>query len=292
MGDIRKPKTRNLCGCGVRDHRKTFSLWFMVTFPNAKINLGLSVLRKREDGFHDIATVFYPIELCDVLEVIEGGAKPFSLDQSGLAVAGNPEENLCYKAWKMLAADFKLPNLQGHLHKVIPMGAGLGGGSADGAFMLKLINEVCKIGLDDDALIRYAARLGSDCPFFIRNKPVYATGRGEIMEEFPDVLSGYQVTVRKPDILVSTAEAYSWISPKEPNDDIREILKLNPSEWRGSLVNDFEAPVCARHPDVRALIDQLYNEGALYAAMSGSGAAVFGVFEKVVDIEINNVFYR
>lgn len=251
----------------------------MVTFPNAKINLGLRVLRKRNDGFHDIATVLYPVGLCDVLEVIEGGVKPFSLDQSGLAVAGNPEENLCYRAWKLLAADFNLPNLQGHLHKVVPIGAGLGGGSADGAFMLKLINEVCKIGLDDDALERYAAQLGSDCPFFIRNKPVYATGRGEIMEEFPDVLSGYQIIVRKPEISVSTAEAYSWVNPQESTEDIREILKSNPSEWRGRLVNDFEAPVCARHPEIRSHIDELYNEGAVYAAMSGSGSAVFGIFK-------------
>ena len=262
----------------------------MLTFPNAKINLGLRVLRKRNDGFHDIATVFYPVGLCDVLEVIEGGAKPFSLNQSGLAITGNPEENLCYRAWKLLAADFRLPDLQGHLHKVIPMGAGLGGGSADGAFMLKLINEVCNLKLDDRRLSDYAARLGSDCPFFIRNKPAYATGRGEKLEDFPEVLKGYQVVVCKPEMSVPTASAYSWITPNENTEDIREILKSKPSEWRGRLINDFEKPVRERYPQIRSLIDELYAEGAIYAAMSGSGAAVYGVFENSETREIKNVF--
>jgi 4-diphosphocytidyl-2-C-methyl-D-erythritol kinase len=262
----------------------------MIVFPNAKINLGLQVLRKRNDGFHDIATVFYPVPLCDALELIEGGSKPFTLDQSGLAVNGNPEENLCYRAWKLLAADFTLPHLQGHLHKVIPMGAGLGGGSADGAFMLKLINEVCHLKLDDRRLSDYAASLGSDCPFFIRNKPAYATGRGEKLEDFPEVFKGYQVVVCKPEMSVPTASAYSWITPNENTDDIREILKSEPSEWRGRLINDFENPVCERFPQIRSLIDQLYADGAIYAAMSGSGAAVFGVFENSETIEIKNVF--
>lgn len=261
----------------------------MVVFPNAKINLGLHILRKRTDGFHDLATVFYPVGWKDALEVVEGGKEAFKLTISGLEVSGDPESNLCYKAWKLISADYKLPNLQAHLHKVIPMGAGLGGGSSDAAFMLKLINDVAGLKLAEEKLMKYASQLGSDCAFFIQNRPAYATGRGEILNDFEGILKGYYIVVLMPDITVPTAAAYSWITPKDDREHIPQILKGKVSTWRELLVNDFEKPVCTRHTQIAELIAHLYSKGALYAAMSGSGAAVFGVFSKETKIDLPEV---
>jgi 4-diphosphocytidyl-2-C-methyl-D-erythritol kinase len=263
----------------------------MLSFPNAKINLGLQVLRKRKDGFHDLATVFYPAGWKDALELIVRGNIPFRLTTSGLSVNGDPESNLCYKAWKLISADYDLPALEAHLHKTIPMGAGLGGGSADGAFMLRLLNDVCQLRIPEEKLLIYAAELGSDCPFFIRNRPVYATGRGEILEEFPFVLEQYTMVILMPEIGVPTAAAFSWITPAESSSDLRETLKLPPEQWKGKLINDFEEPVSKKYPVIRQLIDYLYEKGALYAAMSGSGASVYGIYRELPEIDIPGMNY-
>jgi 4-diphosphocytidyl-2-C-methyl-D-erythritol kinase len=251
----------------------------MLSFPTAKINLGLQILRKRGDGFHDLETVFYPVGWQDALEVVANGEEPLQLTMSGLPVAGDLESNLCYKAWKLIAADYSLPPLQAHLHKMIPMGAGLGGGSSDAAFMLKLLNEVNHVGINEDKLCSYAAQLGSDCAFFVRNKPAFATGRGEVLEDFLLDLSNYYLQIVMPEVTVPTAAAYSWITPMDNRKDIQSILQQPIATWKTELINDFQQPVCERFPIIAELISQLYNEGAIYAAMSGSGAAVFGIFD-------------
>ena len=226
----------------------------MILFPPCKINLGLQVLRKRTDGYHDLCTVFYPAGWCDALEVIVGGKAPFEITLSGLPVPGNVENNLCYKAWQLLAADYKLPPLKAHLHKVVPMGAGLGGGSSDGAVMLKLINEVCKLNLSKEQLFGYASQLGSDCPFFIEAKPVIATGRGEVLEPVNLDLSSYYLFIIMPELTVGTAEAYSWVKAKESEVDLKDIIRLPIEQWQGKLVNDFQQPVGQRHQVIKELI--------------------------------------
>lgn len=256
----------------------------MIDFPPVKINLGLSVLRRRPDGFHDIESVFYPVPWCDILEVVATGTEEFAFSSSGLAVPGSIEKNLCYKAWDLLRQDFQLPPLQAHLHKILPMGAGLGGGSSDGAAMLQLINNVAELKLSKQQLEAYAATLGSDCPFFIRRKPCLVTGRGEVLEEIPLSLSGMHILLVMPPVSVGTAEAYSWIRPSEPRHRVSEVIMQDPDNWRKMLVNDFEKPVSDRHPVIARLRESLYAQGAVYSAMSGSGAAVFGLFRSEPDI--------
>jgi len=259
----------------------------MILFPNAKINLGLNVIRKREDGFHDIATVFYPIRFKDALEVIEDkdrhGFIKFSC--SGLPVFGSEEDNLCIQAYYLLKRDFpNLPAIRMHLHKAIPMGGGLGGGSADGAFVLKLLNEKFDLDLSTAQLLDYAAALGSDGPFFIINKPCFATGRGEVLEEIALDLSAYKIVLVNPNIHVSTAWAFGQLSLKgsdgsKPSDPL-SVIRQPISTWKDNLQNDFEKPVFEKYPEIKNIRDELYNAGAIYAAMSGSGSTVFGIFEK------------
>ena len=259
----------------------------MLLFPNAKINLGLNVLRKREDGFHDIATIFYPVRLADALEVIEDkdrhGFIKFSC--SGLPVFGSEEDNLCIQAYYLLKRDFpNLPAIRMHLHKAIPMGGGLGGGSADGAFVLKLLNEKFDLNLSTTQLLDYAAALGSDGPFFIINKPCFATGRGEILEEITLDLSAYKIVLVNPNIHISTAWAFGQLALKGSDDSKRSdplnIIRQPINTWKENLQNDFEKPVFNKHPGIKNIKDQLYNAGAIYAAMSGSGSTVFGIFEQ------------
>lgn len=259
----------------------------MIVFPNCKINLGLQILNKREDGYHNLATVFYPVGWKDVVEVIrkdDGRQKThdISFSSSGLEVAGDPQNNLCIKAYQLLKKDFpSLPSVQMHLHKTIPMGAGLGGGSADGAFTLKLLNDKFQLGLSQQQLIDYALQLGSDCPFFILNQPVYATGRGEIIEPFNLDLSAYQFVIVNPGIHVNTGWAFAQLQLKDaPRPDLRTIVQQPINTWKEELINDFEAPVCKAHPEIAAVKEELYNAGALYASMTGSGSTVFGVFER------------
>jgi 4-diphosphocytidyl-2-C-methyl-D-erythritol kinase len=261
----------------------------MVLFPNCKINLGLNIIRKREDGYHDLETVFYPIGLKDALEGIKSGVSslvPSTRDGivftgSGLQVAGEMGDNLCVKAWHLLKKDFPdLPGIQMHLHKTIPMGAGLGGGSSDGAFALLLINDICALNLSQEQLINYALQLGSDCPFFILNKPCFATGRGEDMLPVELDLSQYRFVLVNPNIHVSTAQAFSKIIPQKPSRCVRDIIQLPVPEWKEWLVNDFEKTVSDLYPAIAAIKQELYKHGAVYASMTGSGSTVFGLFDK------------
>ena len=262
----------------------------MVLFPNCKINLGLNIIRKREDGYHDLETVFYPIGLKDALEGIKSGVSNADviLSSSGLQVAGKPADNLCVKAYTLLKKDFPdLPAVQLHLHKTIPMGAGLGGGSADGAFALRLLNELCGLALSQEQLISYALQLGSDCPFFILNKPCFATSRGENMQPVELDLSGFSFVLVNPNIHVSTAQAFANIQPQKPGHSIADIIQLPVKEWKGLLLNDFEKPVSDVYPEIAVIKQELYQQGAVYASMTGSGSTVFGLFDKTTTPSFN-----
>lgn len=280
----------------------------MILKTNVKINLGLNVLRKREDGFHDLETLFLPChEYGDSLEVITGDDYSrtsaalfarYSDDQvaQGISEDGKlmitiareegvdwePMKDLCAKAYALLAKDFDLPAVKIFLEKKAPVGAGLGGGSADAAFTLRALNELCGLGLSDEALALYASKLGSDCAFFIFNRPMLGSGRGEILEpvDFDLEALGLQLQVLVPEgIAVSTAEAYRGVTPKEPSIRIREVLARPSSEWKELLVNDFEASVFPEHKELAAIKQSLYDSGAVYAAMSGSGSALFGLYQ-------------
>ena len=258
----------------------------MVLFPNSKINLGLNIIGKRSDGYHDLETVFYPIGLKDAIEVIE---KPvFQFATSGSAINGNDNTNLCVKAYDLLKKEFpKLPPIQLHLHKAIPIGAGLGGGSADGAFTLKALNKKFRLELSQKQLIDYSSQLGSDCPFFIINKPCYAEGRGEILEEIELDLSGYKFILVHPGIHISTAWAFANINPGKPIMRIKEIIKKPPALWKHELKNDFEEPVFNKYPEIKKIKDDLYSAGAVYAAMSGSGSSVYSIFDKTNNFSLS-----
>ena len=280
----------------------------MILKTNVKINLGLNVLRKREDGFHDLETLFLPChEYGDSLEVITGDDYSrtsaalfarYSDDQvaQGISEDGKlmitiareegvdwePLKDLCAKAYALLAKDFDLPAVKIFLEKRAPVGAGLGGGSADAAFTLRALNELCGLGLSDEALALYASKLGSDCAFFIFNRPMLGSGRGEILEpvDFDLEALGLQLQVLVPEgIAVSTAEAYRGVTPKEPSIRIREVLVRPSSEWKELLVNDFEVSVFPEHKELAAIKQSLYDSGAVYAAMSGSGSALFGLYQ-------------
>jgi 4-diphosphocytidyl-2-C-methyl-D-erythritol kinase len=251
----------------------------MITFPNAKINLGLNITEKRADGFHNLETVFFPVGWCDALEFAE--AEEFQFSTSGISIAGDPEANLVVKAYRLLQKDFNLPVLKIHLHKQIPFGAGLGGGSSDAAFMLKLLNKSYHLGLNDTELLEYAAVLGSDCPFFILNKPVFATGRGELMEEFDLRLNGMFILLVKPPVEVPTAKAYQLIVPKKSTVSLQQSLLLPVQEWQGRVVNQFEQSVFQLFPELEEIKIKLYKLGASYASMSGSGSCIFGLFNEL-----------
>jgi len=249
----------------------------MVTFPNCKINLGLNIVNKRSDDYHDIETVFFPVHLKDALEVIE--KEKFEFSTSGSTIEGETEKNLCIKAYDLLKKDLPhLPAVQIHLHKAIPIGAGLGGGSADGAFTLKLLNKKFQLKLSEKQLINYSLKLGSDCPFFILNKPCIATGRGELMEQIELDLSDFKILIVHPGIHISTAWAFANITPLKPPKSIKQIIQQPVSTWKDELINDFENPVFAKYPEIKIIKDKLYDAGAIYASMSGSGSAVYGIF--------------
>ena len=289
----------------------------MMVFPNAKVNLGLKVLRKRNDGFHDIETVMIPIGLYDVLEIIITETENTKMYVSGIDIRthGNHHEppaiqkkensliselvmdseskslslsmlggedlkqNLVMKVYELLKKDFRLPSVYIHLHKVIPVGAGLGGGSSDAAFAIKLFNELFELGLTDEKQMRYASVTGSDCAFFIRNTPAIATGRGEILSPLNLNLKDLFIYVVKPDFSVNTGYAYSLTKPSETGMSLNDIVKMPLEDWKNNLKNDFEKPVFGIYPELSAIKDMLYSSGAVYAAMSGSGSAVFGIFK-------------
>lgn len=269
----------------------------MVVFPNCKINLGLNVTNKREDGYHDIETVFYPVALRDALEIIpiqlsdnpkyntlhhlSEKSTEVSFNNSGLPIKGSQDENLCVKAYHLLKKDFPLlPTVAIQLHKVIPMGAGLGGGSSDGSFTLTLMNQLFQLNLSKKMLEVYALSLGSDCPFFISNKPCFAKGRGDILQEIPLNLSEYEIVIVNPGIHVSTAETFAQIIPTVPKLSLLKIIEQPLINWKNLLINDFEMDVCKSYPAIAQIKEQLYSMGAIYASMSGSGSSVFGIFEK------------
>ncbi len=258
----------------------------MTIFPCAKINLGLNVVSKRPDGYHNLETVFYPIPLYDALSVHKmdhhfPSEHPCDIKTTGINIDSDDEHNLVVKAYNLLARDFRLPRIHVHLHKRIPSQAGLGGGSSDAAYMIRLLDEEYHLNIGNAEMERYAAQLGADCAFFITSEPAFATGIGDILEpadgEYGN-LEGYHLALVKPDIAVSTREAYANIHPHQPAKCCREIVCQPISTWREELMNDFEAPIIALYPRIGEIKDQLYADGALYAQMSGSGSAVFGIF--------------
>lgn len=247
----------------------------MIVYPNAKINIGLNVLEKQADGYHKLSSVFYPVnELYDILEILP--AKHFSFSSSGIAIPGN--SNICVKAFELLKADFEIENVIMHLNKQIPIGAGLGGGSADGAFALKALNEIFKLELSIIELEEYALQLGADCPFFIENSPKYITGIGEKMRNINLDLSSYKLKFIYPDLHISTAEAYGGIIPSQPKTNLLDLINQPIENWKKSVKNDFEVAAFAKYPELAKMKEQLYADGAIYASMTGSGSVIYGVF--------------
>lgn len=265
----------------------------MILYPNAKINIGLNVVEKRADGYHNLETVFYPLNLLDALEITtdEHQADSVKLKVSGEAIAGRPSDNLVMKACNLMRSMFpeKIERLSVHLHKHIPTGAGLGGGSSDAAFTIKALNEKFSLGMSVDQMEQLSAQLGADCPFFIKNQPVFAEGIGDIFTDIDIVLKGKTLVLVKPGISVSTADAYSLVSPHKPQQSLRESLRLPVEEWKNHVVNDFESSVFKKFPEIAAIKDRLYDLGALYASMSGSGSAVYGIFNQPVQY-VDEVF--
>ncbi|ANR74180.1 4-(cytidine 5'-diphospho)-2-C-methyl-D-erythritol kinase [Prevotella scopos JCM 17725] len=258
----------------------------MITFPCCKINLGLNIVAKRPDGYHELETVFYPVPLCDALEIKKmdnefPSPTPIDLKVTGNAVECDERKNLVVKAYHLLAQDYKLPRLHAHLVKRIPMQAGLGGGSADAAYMIRLLDERFRLNMGNAEMERYAAQLGADCAFFIRSETAYATGIGEILapvDNDENNLEGYYLALVKPDVAVSTAEAFAGITPKKPVKNCRDIVRQPIDTWRTELTNDFEQTIFAIHPILATIKEKLYKNGALYAQMSGSGSTIFGIF--------------
>jgi len=266
----------------------------MVTFPNCKINLGLNVVQKRKDGFHDIETVFLPIPFYDALEILPSSNNTTTLTVTGLPIV-NDGENLCLKAFKLLKNDFPLlPEIEIQLHKVIPIGAGLGGGSSDAASMLLLLNKKFNLQIERQKLLSYSLQLGSDCPFFIINKPCLAKGRGEILEGINLSLSSYKIILINPGIHINTGEIFQHINATTPAKPIGDIIRQPVSTWEDELVNDFEKIVFHRHPVIKKIKENLYNHKAIYAAMTGTGSTVFGIFNKrdEVDFSVENEYFH
>jgi 4-diphosphocytidyl-2-C-methyl-D-erythritol kinase len=257
----------------------------MITFPNAKINIGLQIIQKRPDGFHDIASCFYPVAWTDVLEVIE--APTFSFSSSGIDIPGDASKNLCVRAYDLLKTDFTLPPVALHLLKNVPIGAGMGGGSADAAFALKLLNDKFNLKISIESLENYARKLGSDCAFFVQNKPMYCFDKGDQFADIEiDIKEKYLVLVY-PNLHISTAEAYAGVKPQQPKTDLREALKLPISDWRYCVENDFETGLFEKYPVLPQIKNQLYVQGAAYASMTGSGSTLFGIFESEPDLQNN-----
>jgi 4-diphosphocytidyl-2-C-methyl-D-erythritol kinase len=259
----------------------------MITYPNAKINIGLNVTERRPDGYHNLETVFYPINLQDALELntIDGDIPEcgYKIKVTGTILDGAPEDNLVVKAYKLLRKDFQFPAQKIHLHKHIPVGAGLGGGSSDAASIIKMLNEKFTLGLTSEQMRKYAVQIGADCPFFIDNKPVFATGIGNVFTQFNLDLSGKNILLVKPEIFVSTRDAYAKVVPQISKYQLTELLQQPLDEWRYNVVNDFEKSVFSKYPEIAAIKDRLYDLGAKYASMSGSGSAVYGIFDSPIE---------
>ena len=258
----------------------------MVVFPNAKINIGLNILRKREDGYHELETLFYPIGLKDALEYVVNGKDQVNFYNSGIDLEIHPEQNIVLKAYRMLQEEHSLPGLDIHLHKVIPSGAGLGGGSADAAFLMKSLNEHFDLGISPFQLKNLAGRLGADCAFFLENMPAYATGTGDQIDPISLTLNGYHLLLVKPSFGVNTKEAYSGVVPQEYPFNFNEIISNGIREWGSSIKNDFEKTLFVKFPELGLLKEKLSGLGAIYASMSGSGSSVYAIFDKKPNIGI------
>lgn len=257
----------------------------MIGFANAKINLGLFVTEKRNDGFHNLETVFFPIGIHDVIELIVSDSKSTHLKSQGIVVPGDQSDNLTLQAYQLLARDYALPTLEFGLIKNIPIGAGLGGGSSDAARVLCMLNDKFDLRIDQKKLVHYASQLGSDCAFFILNQPCFASGRGEVLTPIDLSLEGFYLLLIHPGIHVSTKDAFAKIKPKNPSFDLRELDRHSIQNWKNYVYNDFEETVFEIHPEIRSIKDKLYLMGALYASMSGSGSSVYGIFEQSPGIQ-------
>lgn len=262
----------------------------MLSFPASKINIGLQVIGKRNDGYHDLETVFYPVAVKDALEITDGdnnvaGDVIFTI--TGTHIDGADEDNLCVKAYRLLKKDYpQIPSVKMHLHKHIPMGAGLGGGSADAAGVLMLLNKKFALNISATQLMKYALLLGSDCPFFILNKPCFAAGRGEILEEIAVDLLAFKILIVHPGIHVNTKETFTALSSSNYSEGgaLKKAIAADIGTWKENIKNDFEIPVFSRYPQIKEIKEKLYENGAVYSAMSGTGSAVYGIFPQVVDI--------
>ncbi len=257
----------------------------MITFPNAKINLGLNIVEKRADGYHNLETIFYPIQLQDALEVkasSKDAEADYTLHIKGTPIAGEAADNLVVKAYLLLKEKYQLPPVDIHLFKHIPMQAGLGGGSADGAFMIKLLNEKFRLGMSLSEMEETSSRLGADCAFFIQNQPVFATGIGDRFEPIRLSLAEYHLVLIKPSVSVPTRDAFARIKPHRPEQSLKEIITQPVETWRDTMKNDFEDSVFALYPEIAAIKDKLYDLGAVYASMSGSGSSVYGIFREAL----------
>lgn len=256
----------------------------MISFPNCKINLGLNIISKRTDGYHDISSIMYPVPFNEILEIIAISGNGFcEFESSGIEIPGNQENNLCIQAYQLLNEEFQLPAVHIHLHKMIPMGGGLGGGSSDAAETIKSLNTLFDLQLSLDEMKLFAAKLGSDCPFFIENIPQLAEGRGEILSPIAISLKGYYLLLINDGTHVSTKEAYAGIQPKSPSFDLKELQNLPIEDWGKQLLNDFETSIFLNHPHLQEIKNKLYDKGAVYAAMTGSGATMFGLFQNKID---------
>jgi 4-diphosphocytidyl-2-C-methyl-D-erythritol kinase len=260
----------------------------MLVFPKAKINLGLRITGKRFDGYHDIETVFYPVGLSDALELVadlKGSADKLTV--TGSELPGRQEDNIVLRAVSMLREAYPIPCLNIHLHKIIPAGAGLGGGSSDAAFMLRALNKMFSLSLSAHELKAIASGLGSDCPFFIDCQPAFASGRGEILSLVKNVLDGFYIVLLNPGISISTKEAYENCLPAKPERSLRKLIDIPVSEWKDLIVNDFEKTVFIVHPEIESIKQTLYSSGAIYSSMSGSGSTVYGIFNEKPAIPLN-----
>ncbi len=260
----------------------------MVVFPNAKINFGLRIINRRADGFHNIESIFIPVAWNDILEVVPNDLGHNTFVSSGLTIPGASKDNLCLKAHELISEDYDIPFVNIHLHKQIPIGAGLGGGSADGAFMLKTINELFELKINIRSLELYAGQLGSDCPFFIKNTPCYVTETGTKLEPLDFNLDNYHLLIINPGIHISTKEAYSGVSPYIPDSSLKVDCK-HTSSWNESIKNDFEAHILKNYPLIEQLKSELVHQGAFYVSMTGSGSSIYALFES--DEQISNFFH-
>lgn len=265
----------------------------MILYPNAKINIGLNVVEKRPDGYHNLETVFYPIPIQDALEVKPiqsvSSEKGYQLKVMGTVLEGAPDDNLIVRAYRLLRDEFRLPPVSLYLYKHIPTGAGLGGGSSDASFTIKALNEQFRLNLSVEKMESLASQLGADCPFFIKNEPVYATGIGNEFHPINLSLKGKVLVLVKPDTFVSTKDAYAHVTPMRPEVSLRELLAQPIETWKDTVVNDFEQSVFVKYPEIAAIKDKLYDLGALYASMSGSGSSVYGIFDAPIE-NVDEVF--